>query len=315
MDVIRKEFNFQVRQVGDPEERILEFIGSTSDVDRYGDVIEVEGWDFKHFMSKGKGPFLWAHDYKMPPVGVAKKVNNSKEGLSFQVYFPTLEEIGPTWPANHPTPDCIYRCYLNGLLKATSVGFRDFEREPITDKEGKQSGWRFKKQELYELSAVPVPANPQAVIMALQKGVVSPEEVARLSGVPFDDGPGREDSTAEVSEITDPAEPEGEGAAMSLLALVGLMEDLQVKIDELAARVAEPRPPQVDPAQLKSVIRETLEEFFQAGPMASDYYSLALNPGLEPHGGRPAGELDINGLLAATQQLHQTVKGGTNHGS
>jgi uncharacterized protein len=304
MELIRKDLDFDIRQAGDPEDRTLEFIGSTGHVDRYGDVIEVAGWDLKNYQ---KNPvFLWAHDYRQPPVGKALKVEKTDQGLLFRIQFPTAEE--------YPFADTVYKLYLGGYLRATSVGFQDLEREPLTDKEGKQTGFRYKKQELYELSAVPVPANPQALIMAVQKGVVSPEEMARLSGVPCEEGPGREDSTEAAPEITEPAEPDGKDSEMSLPA-AGLMEDLKVTIDELATRVAELRPPQVDPAQLKAVIRETLEEFFTSGEKASDYYSLALNPGLEPDGGRPAGETDINELLASTQKLHRTVRGGINHGS
>ncbi len=39
MELIHKALDFEVRQVGDPKDRILEFIGSTADVDRYGDII------------------------------------------------------------------------------------------------------------------------------------------------------------------------------------------------------------------------------------------------------------------------------------
>ena len=175
MELIRKDIDFEIKAVGDPEERTLEFVGSTADVDRYGDVIELAGWDLQNYQ---KNPvFLWAHDYKQPPVGKAVKVGQTDQGLLFHVKFPTAEE--------YPFADTIYKLYLGGYLRATSVGFRDLDREPITDKEGKQTGFRYKKQELYELSAVPIPANPNALIMAVQKGVVSAQEVEQVSGVPL----------------------------------------------------------------------------------------------------------------------------------
>jgi len=176
MKLIHKDLDFTIRQVGAPADRILEFIGSTADVDRYGDVIEVDGWDLKNYQ---KNPvFLWAHDYKQPPIGKAVEVGKTDKGLLFRIKFPTAEE--------YPFADTIYKLYLGGYLRATSVGFQDLEREPISDKEGKQTGWRYKQQELYELSAVPVPANPQALIMAVQKGVVNPREVEEVMGVPYE---------------------------------------------------------------------------------------------------------------------------------
>ena len=298
MELIRKDIDFEIRAVGDPEERTLEFVGSTADVDRYGDVIELAGWDLQNYQ---KNPvFLWAHDYKQPPVGKAVKVGQTDRGLLFHVKFPTAEE--------YPFADTIYKLYLGGYLRATSVGFRELEREPLTDKEGKQTGFRYKKQELYELSAVPIPANPNALIMAVQKGVVSAQEVEQVSGVPYE----QPDLSREEKTATEPQEadkPDEDNPKLALLALSGLVEDLKVKIDELINRIAELRPPDPDPAQLKAVVREALEEFVKSNPQATDYYSLALNPGPEPEGERPAGEPDFSHLVTSVNNLHRLVKG------
>ena len=178
MDLIHKTIDFQVRQVGNPEDRTLEFIGSTADVDRYGDIIEVAGWDVKNYL---KNPvFLWAHDYSQPPVGKGVSVVKGDKTLSFMIKFARADE--------YPFADTVYKLYLGGYLRATSVGFADKKREPILAKPDPaqggfqaQTGWRYLEQELYELSAVPVPANPNAVMMAVQKGIVSKEEADQVS--------------------------------------------------------------------------------------------------------------------------------------
>ena len=36
MELVRKDIDFEIRAVGDPEERTLEFMGSTADVDQIG---------------------------------------------------------------------------------------------------------------------------------------------------------------------------------------------------------------------------------------------------------------------------------------
>ena len=205
MKLTRKDLDFEVKAVGNPEDRTLEFIGSTGHVDRYGDIIEPGGWDVKNYL---KNPvFLWAHNYGAPPVGKAVKVKKTADALVFQVQFATAEE--------YAFADTIYRLYLGGYLKATSVGFQDLEREPIIDKknEGRQTGWRYLKQELYELSAVPVPANPNALMNAVQKGVLSQEEAQALEVqdrgvIPFKEYPtdtGSWDGPAEMkaSDIPD----------------------------------------------------------------------------------------------------------------
>ncbi len=185
MELIHKALDFEVRQVGDPKDRILEFIGSTADVDRYGDIIEVAGWDLKNFQ---KNPvILWAHNYGLPPVGTAKKVTKVDKALVFEVYFPTDDEINAAgWPDNMPTPETVYRLCLAGVLRTTSVGFQGLETEPIYGEPQGEDGWRprtgtrYLKQDLYELSIVPVPANPYAVIQdAVRKGII-PESQARF---------------------------------------------------------------------------------------------------------------------------------------
>jgi hypothetical protein len=146
--------------------------------------------------------------------------------------------------------------------------------------------------------------------MAVQKGVVSPQEVEPLTKIAIEmdqeeqaDQPPETDKTKE-----DDPKPD-------LQAMAGLVEDLKVKIDELAARVAELRPPHDDLAKLKAVIREALEDFVKSGPKATDYYSLALNPGSEPEGGKPAGSPGFSQLFTSVKNLHRLVKGETNHGS
>ncbi len=172
-NMVRQVFDFQIKEVGPSQDRVLEFIGSTSDVDRYGDIIDVEGWDLKNYL---KNPvFLWAHNYQHPPIGKALSVKKADGALTFRIQFPTPEEF--------PFADTIYKLYLGGYLKATSVGFGGLDSEGIYGEPQGDSGWRpylgthYHKQELYELSAVPVPANPNALQMAVKKGILSAEQV------------------------------------------------------------------------------------------------------------------------------------------
>jgi hypothetical protein len=69
--------------------------------------------------------------------------------------------------------------------------------------------------------------------------------------------------------------------------------------------------------QAQALIQEVLDSAEPPGSEESgeatqskDIYSLALNPGLKPQGGRPAGELDINQLLNQTLKIHQRFRGG-----
>lgn len=150
-----KTINFNVKQIGD--DRILRFIGSTEHEDRDGDTLSINGWDLKNYL---KNPvFLWAHDYNIPPIGRALKVAVQNKKLVFDIEFPAK--------GIYPFADTIYELYKGGFLNATSVGFVGKEATPTA------TGFHFTKQELLELSAVPVPSNPTALQQAKSLGLIN----------------------------------------------------------------------------------------------------------------------------------------------
>lgn len=154
--------DFKIEEVS---ERVLQFTGSTEMRDRDDEVIRMNGWQLKNYR---KNPvFMWAHDYASPPIGKARMVKTDESGLQFQIEFADSE--------TYSFADTIYRLYKGGFLKATSVGFIPLEWE---DGQGDDKSPRrtYKKQELLELSAVPVPANPEALISAQTEGVITAKE-------------------------------------------------------------------------------------------------------------------------------------------
>jgi hypothetical protein len=94
--------------------------------------------------------------------------------LKFHVQFATAEE--------YEFADTIYKLYKGGYLRATSVGFMPLDSEPMEkDEDSFMRPTRYLKQDLLELSACPVPANPNALAEAKAKGLVSDEAVEVLS--------------------------------------------------------------------------------------------------------------------------------------
>ena len=288
--------------------------------------------------------FLWSHNYSMPPLGTALSVKKTADALVFQIKFASPEEYGGEWPANMPTPGTIYNLYCSGHLNATSVGFQGLEAEPILGKADDQgyrprTGTRYIKQELYELSAVTVPANPEALIVnAVQKGIISEEEGQRFREACADPPPLSELDQRLITLGLDPA---GDDSDKTILALCDLVEDLQSQLSQ-KVRLEVSMPPLSDEQMTKlqaafekaiekagAVLNAKNKEFLTqardlisqvlaaAEGSASDgkgatpkqsIYSLALNPGPEPHGGRPAGEsIDMGEILALTKGLHQSV--------
>src|SRR5580704_4210724 len=139
------------------ESRSMEFVASTDTVDRYGDVIEQDGWNLENFQ---KNPvFLWGHDSSAPPIGKVSNISVSKNQLVATVQFLTADV--------YPLADMIFKMYQKGFLNAVSVGFLpiDYEIDMPDEDSASPMGVRFTQVELLEISAVTVPANPEALVV------------------------------------------------------------------------------------------------------------------------------------------------------
>lgn len=132
----------------------LTLVASTDQEDRAGDVISASGWELGAYR---KNPvFLWAHDYRRPAIGrsVRTWVQDGPAGGRLMAII----EFAPT-----PFAQEIRSLYAAGFMRGVSVGFRALEMEPRTAAAGRR-GILFKRQELLEISAAPVPVNAGALI-------------------------------------------------------------------------------------------------------------------------------------------------------
>jgi HK97 family phage prohead protease len=133
-------------------------VGSTAVTDRMGDIIEQSGWKLSNF--KVNPVILYGHNAREErmPIGKALKVwiegKGSKNAkLMFNIQFDLQDSFAAE----------VYRKIKDGFLNTVSVGFQPFEWEEL-DPDNWFGGLRFLEQDLLELSVVPIPANPQAVI-------------------------------------------------------------------------------------------------------------------------------------------------------
>jgi len=131
---------------------------STFDLDRFGERIDPQGWDFKAYM---KNPIVeWAHRYDIPAIGKIETLAVDENGLHGVVIFNSREFDQFGWSIGERVK--------NGVIRAGSVGFRVMEIE-IPSKEDAPNGGKdgtsliFRKQELLEFSICNVPANPFAL--------------------------------------------------------------------------------------------------------------------------------------------------------
>ncbi len=155
MELVRKTLTGEAQDKG---EGVVVAVISTPSVDRDGDVVEPGGLVADRFM---RNPVvLWMHKPDSP-IGKCEEIKVTEEGVVATVRF----------DLNDPFAKLLYEKYKAGFLRAWSVGFIPLEWEPT-----QEGGRRYKKWELYEFSAVTVPANPEALTVevraALEKAVV-----------------------------------------------------------------------------------------------------------------------------------------------
>ena len=142
-------------------------VASTEEADRDGDVILASGWELENFR---KNPVvLFAHKYDSPPVAKVTETRIEQGRLMFRLQFADRSE--------YPFADTIFKLYRGGFLRSFSVGFIPKDWEEI--REG-INGRLYKKQELLEVSAVPIPTNPKALAEARKNGLINPGEMKSL---------------------------------------------------------------------------------------------------------------------------------------
>ena len=156
--MVKKDLIFEVKASND-DNRTIEGVFSTADVDRSGDPpIEQESWNLKNF--KKNPVVLFAHDSRNIPIGKVTKLKLDEKGnLAGKIMFAVDEGVG----IYGDLIKTVYNLYKGKFMRAFSVGFKLGE---ITDD---KKGMKLVKNELLEISCVPVPAN--ALALAKSKGL------------------------------------------------------------------------------------------------------------------------------------------------
>lgn len=154
------ELAIKAEEIG---ERTVQFTISKEVEDRDGDIIRAAGIDLTNF---NKNPvFLLCHNSHDLPVGKVTKVWVEGKSVKSTVYFPTLAELSSDLnnvSEKAKLTDFVYHCYKNGMLNAVSIGFIPLEWTET------KNGYDITKWELLEFSAVPVPANQDAIAEAVK---------------------------------------------------------------------------------------------------------------------------------------------------
>jgi len=154
---------------------------TTKSVDRDGEIVVPSGAMLDHYR---KHPVvLWAHDYKQMPVGKSLWIKADENGL-----------ISKTQYSSKGRGAEVFEYRKEGFPMAKSIGFipidfveeRDFDSIDLksiglVEEDLRGASRVYTKWLMLEYSDVPVPSNPDALQLAIAKGILTMEEAKQAS--------------------------------------------------------------------------------------------------------------------------------------
>lgn len=185
------------------DSRVRRFVASTETVDSYNTVIKADGWKLDRY---ARNPVvLLQHASRSFPIGMGKaSVENGQ--LMLDVEFAPADD-----PVSGPEAEQALRWVDRGVM-GVSVGFQPLEE---TYNEGRETGDAMKdlfsppidytSVELFEVSVVSVPANPDALLVG--RSAAAARYLERMKK--------REDAPAQEPAKTEPPAEEPKAADMT----------------------------------------------------------------------------------------------------
>ena len=167
----------------DGDKRVIRGVATTPTVDHVGDIIDPMGVKFTNPMA-----FLWQHRHDQP-IGQVKFDKPTKNGINFEAEIAKTDEPGTL----KERLDEAWQSIKMGLVKAVSIGFRPLEYAFM-----ESGGIRYSECEVYELSAVTIPANSDALITTIKS---LDAEARKEAGVPDPEIPAPPEPDATVKSV------------------------------------------------------------------------------------------------------------------
>jgi HK97 family phage prohead protease len=166
---IRKAFDASLDITG--HERTVTARISTMSVDRDGEVLVPQGCDATEFQ---KSPTVfYNHNYAMP-LGRCEAIARKADSIEATTRF----ALRPEGHVGEWLADTVFSLFQQKVISGFSVGFVPIEGRHPSRKDRETFGQRvryvFSKWKLLEYSVAPLPANQDALVLAVSKGIVSP---------------------------------------------------------------------------------------------------------------------------------------------
>lgn len=153
MSIMQAYSVLEIKSVNE-DKRIFAGTATNPSVDRYGDIVEPKGAEFKLPI-----PFLWQHDSRQP-VGHVTKATVTNAGIDVEVQLVKTSEPGNL----KDRLDEAWQSIKLGLVRGLSIGFKSIESAKIDG----TFGIRFIKWAWVELSGVTLPANADCTIQMIK---------------------------------------------------------------------------------------------------------------------------------------------------
>lgn len=162
---VTKLFNTSPSSLND-DDMSVRFTISNNKVDRQNEIVD-QSWDLSDY--KANPIVLWGHDPEQPEnvLGTAQDITVSSDRSHTDA---TLK-----FSKSNPRAQMVYNLIKEGVLKTVSIGFNRGETDYSDD-----GTPILKNNKVFEVSVVPVPANPSAVALAYKARGISQKDAKWL---------------------------------------------------------------------------------------------------------------------------------------
>lgn len=151
--VWKTALSIETKDLGEGE---IEAIIASDSLDRHGDILDIKGLDLTKY--KSNPVVAWAHKYDELAIARCVKISKTADGKVIARMKFAINE--------YDFARTVYNMYKEGFMNAFSIGFIALE---IDDSEFPK--FVYTKSEMLEFSAVLIPANADALMLAKKKGI------------------------------------------------------------------------------------------------------------------------------------------------
>jgi len=265
-EVERKRFSTKMAISADEERTVVSVISCKSE-DSDNDVIIPQGLDIKRFM--GNPVVLFAHDYSSPPIGKIVALNVTEDEIQAKIQFATTDRAEEVWQLvkgsflnANSIGFIIKEAFMAGTeefksyLRANKIKVKDTVRRIIT------------KFELLENSIVPVPANPDALVMAVSnKSISLCDKTIQMLDLP---------KVVVIEKIVEPEAPKA--VEVVIEAPKAISEDISEVKEEVKTIITEKEVMEVQ-IEVKEVIPEVIPEVVPVVEVKENRYIKVVRSG------------------------------------